>query len=406
MRILELPSWYTTPGNPISGIFVQHQALALREQGVDVHILANMSLSWTVYHWDYFNLHQYPLHPIIGMEDGILVYRHYHRSIPKMPISSIRSWARQTARLYDDYSRRFGHPDLIHVHSGTWGAYAASLIKQKHGIPYVVTEHRGMFGCHCELARSFFQKEFTPFFQEGFSHADMLIPVSEQLIPKMSEYLTRPVPFRVVSNIVDTDFFCPPDKPRTMRTPFRFVCVNGFLPVKAYDTMLAAWDILCDSLEKKATVAPSNAIELRIVGENFDCPEFQQLLAQCRHRDKISFAGEVRRDGVLRELHSANAYVISSRVESQSVSTLEALSTGLPVVATEVVPEYVLPSEIGFRVPVERPELLAQRMEQVLAEYDHWNQPERIREHTRAIAHKENVAQQLIQLYQSILSAS
>ena len=33
MRVLELPSWYLPQG----GHFVRHQALALREQGVEVH---------------------------------------------------------------------------------------------------------------------------------------------------------------------------------------------------------------------------------------------------------------------------------------------------------------------------------------------------------------------------------
>lgn len=397
MRILELPSWYTTPQNPISGIFVQHQALALREFGVDVHILANMSLNWREYGWQCLNLRQYPLRAFTRTEDGILVYRHFHRPLPKMHMYNIRSWAQQTARLYRDYRRQYGDPDIIHAHSGTWGAYAAALIKEEWHVPYVVTEHRGMFGCHCDLARSFFTKEFEPFFKKGFSNANALIPVSEQLIPKMSEYLTKPVPFHVISNIVDTDFFCPPDKPRKRHTPFRFVCVNGFSAVKAYDTMLAAWDILCDQLPE---------VELRIVGENFNTAAFQSILSQCRHRDKISFAGEVRRDGVLYELHNADAYVISSRVEAQPVSTLEALSTGLPVVATQVVPEHVLPQHIGLRVPVERPDMLAQSMAELIHDYEKWNQPQRIREHVCAIANKKNVAEQLIQLYQCVLSAS
>ena len=388
MRILELPSWYIPQG----GQFVQHQAKALQEQGVEVHILANVTLPWTVYKQEVLNVKRFPVRPFFVQEQGVETLRFYQRSLPHCPHLNIRLWARRTQRLFAKYVDKYGVPDLIHVHSGTWGAYAAVKIKKKWGVPYVVTEHRGMFGQRCQLAKNYFELWMTEFLQEGYSNADCLIPVSEQLIPKMQTYLTRKVPFHVIGNIVDTDFFSLIARPNEGRL-FRFVSVNGYYAVKGYDILLQAWDQLCDQVP---------GCELRLVGENFEQEDFQRLLAQCRHHDRISFAGEVNREGVREELSMANAFVLSSRVEAAPVAVLEALSMGLPVVGTEVVPEYVLSKEQGIRVPVEDAGALAEAMGQMMKDVALYN-AETQHVHAVNIAHKENIAKQLIEVYKEVI---
>ena len=386
MRVLELPSWYLPQG----GHFVRHQALALREQGIEVAILANVTMPWGEYIRHAFD-GRYPIRPFFTEEEGIPLLRHYFRAVPKCEMPNIRLWAKQTARLYDLYVSRYGHPDIIHVHSSTWGAYAASLIKKKWGTPYVVTEHRGMFGCRCQMAREFFVPAYDPFFREGFSNADYIIPVGDLLIPKIREYLTRDVPIKVVSNIVDTDFFVPGTDPKP-HAPFRWISVNGYYPVKGYDILLPAFDSVCDS---------GADVTLTLVGENFEQAGFQNILAHCRHKDKIRFTGELNREGVLHELQKADAFVMSSRVEAQPVAILEALSCGLPIAGTEVIPAYSLPENLGLRVPVEDVDALANAMQHVLQNYGRFDGSQ-AHLHTRLIAHKEVVSKQLIEIYKKV----
>ncbi|MBR1787232.1 MAG: glycosyltransferase [Paludibacteraceae bacterium] len=390
MRVLELPSWYIPEG----GWFVRDQAWALQEQGVEVHILANVLLPITKFRWRYFDFLRYPTRPYFTEELGITILRHWHRPIPKARIYNIKKWAEQTVQLFDLYISRYSKPDIIHVHSGTWGAYAAALIKAKHAVPYIVTEHRGMFGCRSKLARDFFRKDFEPFFIKGFSDADMLVPVSEQLIPKMQSYLEKEVPVKVVSNIVDTDFFVANSQVIKPHSPFRFVSCNGFYEVKGYDILLPAFD---------EVVAHHPDVSLRLVGENFEKSAFQRLLKNCKNKDKISFTGKLQADGVLRELQNADAFVMSSRVEAEPVSILEALSVGLPIAGTEVIPRYELPDSLGVKVPIEQPELLAQAMTYLIENYANYS-PEKAHEHTVKIAHKTVIAKQLIEIYEEVLS--
>lgn len=388
MKVLELPSWYL----PRGGQFVRHQALALREHGIEVSILANVILPWKEF---ITHLHKYPLLPFFTEEDGIPLLRHYFLPVPKSEISTIHIWARQTAKLYKKYAAQYGHPDIIHVHSSTWGAYAASLIKEKWGIPYVVTEHRGVFSCKCQFARNFFKEEYTPFFREGFSNASFIIPVGDLLIPKIQEFLTTDVPIRVISNIVDTDFFVL-GKQKKPHKPFRWISVNGYRIVKGYDILLPAFDALC---------AKGADITLTLVGEDFEQADFQSILKNCRYKERIKFTGELNREGVLKELQAADAFVMSSRVESQSVAVLEALSCGLPVAGTEVIPPYTLPENLGIRVPVERADLLANAMEHVMNQYDEYHSDDAYN-HARSIAHKNIVAKQLIEIYSQVIQNS
>lgn len=386
MRVLELPSWYLPQG----GHFVRHQAMALREQGVEVSVLANVTMPWRTYLRELFT-GRYPLRPYFTTEDGIPVLRCFFRPVPKQEMLNIRLWAKRTLSLYEMYSKRFGHPDVIHVHSSTWGAYAASLIKKKWGTPYVVTEHRGFFTCQCRLARDFFKDAYTLFLQEGFSNADCIIPVGDLLIPKIREYLTREVPVQVISNIVDTDFFVPGKENKPHR-PFRWISVNGFYPVKGYDILLPAFDRLCEE---------GAETELTLVGENFEQKEFQDLLSRCRYKDRIRFTGELDREGVRSELQRADAFVMSSRVEAQPVAILEAMSCGLPIAGTEIIPSYTLPAQFGIRVEVEREDLLAEAMRQIMLQYPSYS-PSAAHTFTESIAKKEVVASQLIALYESI----
>lgn len=381
MTVLELPSWYLPEG----GQFVRQQALALKQAGIEVHILASVTISTRKYGWHAFNPHRFYARPRWTVEDGIPVLRVFMRAVPRMPVLTIRLWTLRVLRLYRLYRARFGDPDIIHVHSGTWGAYAAALIKQRYHIPYLVTEHRGMFGCRSDLARRFFRPEFEPFFRIGFSNADMLLPVSEQLSDKMLSFCTRPVPVQVIGNMVDTDFFRPGNQFHP-HTPFHFVTVCSYVPEKGYDILLQAWDLLCEQHPE---------VRLTIVGGDFDHPPFTDLLARCRYKDRICFTGRLDRTGVRDCLSRADAYVLASRVESYSMATVEGMSMGLPVVGTDVLPQQVLTTDCGLRTTIEDPQALAQGMETLMdryADYDH----DAIRRHAVTIAHPDVIAKQLI----------
>ena len=126
--------------------------------------------------------------------------------------------------------------------------------------------------------------------------------------------------------------------------------VNGFTYVKGYDILFPALDIAFERVDN---------LRITIVGEDFYGEVFDKQWSQVRHKNRITLAGEKDKFGVRDALWTADFFIISSRVESQSVSTLEALATGLPVVCTEVIPETIVNESNGLRVPVENVEKLS-----------------------------------------------
>lgn len=385
-RILQIPSWYLPEG----GQFCKDQALFLKKEGVDIHILANVMLPWKKYRLKALTA---PWKPFESIEDGILTYRYYYRRFPMRNKANIIGWCKRTISLFDEYVKKFGKPDLIHVHSCMWGGYAASIIKEKYNIPYVITEHRGIFGMRSALAKNTFIPMYTPFLQKGFSNSSYIIPVSDQQIPKIKEFLTIDVPIKTISNIVNTDYF--QLYSRETKDTFTFVSVNGYNEVKGYDILLPAFDLVCDKV---------NNVFLRLVGENFEQKAFQKILSGCRNKDKITITGWLEQDGVLEELIKADSLVLSSRVEAQSISVLEALSTGLPVVCTEVVPEAIVSDKEGIRVQVDNIEALADGMLKMIVDRDKFDENV-ISERVASVAGPNAVTKSLIAVYEKVLQS-
>ncbi len=389
LHVLHIPSWYIPEG----GQFCRNQVQALNNEGVYAAILANVSIPISKYGWK--ALYYFSKRVKLSFEDNINVYRHFQVSFSFLKKWSGLLWSWKTERMFKKYSSKYGKPDVIHAHSVLWGGYAAKIIKERYHIPYVITEHRGIFGMSCEWAENQFLGWDAPFMKQAFSNADLIIPVSNKLIPKISSFLTQNVPIRVVSNMINTDYFYfnPEIKKNEKQDEIRAVMVNGFTYVKAYDILFSAADIALEQVKN---------LTINIVGEDFHGEDFEKLWENVKNKSRIILSGELNPEGVRDALWKADFFIISSRVESQSVSVLEALSTGLPVVCTEVVPDLVANESNAIRVSVENVEALTKGILEMAQRYNDFDR-KKIAENVKKIADRKVVADNLIQLYQSVI---
>ena len=127
---------------------------------------------------------------------------------------------------------------------------------------------------------------------------------------------------------------------RTMRTPIALLFIGRLSPEKGLSLLL---DALVDA-------TPRVPIHLTIVG---DGPERAALEAQCqrlRLQRSVTWAGYV--DDVIPRLHAADALVLPSDREGLPLTLVEALVSGLPVLASAVggIPE-VVPHGAGMLLP-------------------------------------------------------
>lgn len=387
MKILQLPSFYL----PVGGEFCRDQAVLLKNNGIDIEVLANVRLPWKE---SCSKPSLYLFSPFFSEEDGLTIFRNYFLGIPKASKLNIKRWINSTFRLFERYIKLKGTPNIIHVHTCMWAGYVAYLIKKKYNVPYVITEHYSIFSNKSEYSRNSFKNWHIPYLTKAYSNTNYILPVSQQIVKKIEEFSMGKIPIKVLSNIIDTSFFHLNDKKYLPSDKFIFFTANSYNPAKAYDILLKAFDLV---------VKQYPGIELRIAGDRFADSSFQKLLTQTVYKEKIYFCGLLSPEEVRTELWNADSFVLASRAESQSIATLEALSVGLPVVCTEVVPEEMITSETGYRVEVDNPDVLADAMCQMIRERKNFDS-KKISQHAQSIVNPENFVEQTKMVYEYILN--
>lgn len=385
MKILVLPSWYP----PNGGKFFKDQALFLqKEQNIEMHVLANVELGWKK-HWKTCLGGRW--NSFFANEDGLETLRHHSRRIPLADKANAIKWMRETLRMFDIYLARYGKPDLIHVHSAIWGGWVASEIKRKYAIPYLITEHRGRFGGQSALSRTLIKDWHIPYLNAAYSNVSCIIPVSKLLIPRISEFAAPNIPFRVIPNPVDTDFFHLPYAP--FDGDLTFTLVANFDKAKALDILLPAFDKVCDR-------HPS--IRLQVVGGGYHRTEFTTLYNSLIHKQNIQLLGKQNPKGVREALWKSHAFILSSRIEAQPVSVIEAMSCGLPVICTEVVPDNIILPFNGIRVPIENIEALEDGILQLIENYAKYEASE-IRQFAQREFGKSEISCKIVETYRYVL---
>ena len=345
MHILEVPSFF----QPHGGLFCLEQAKALKNLGHEVRIVSNVQLGITVELHDYFMLsYRRYEHEM----DGITVYQSYQRGLPKVIRYNVKRWVAIVRSMFAQYVEKYGRPDIIHAHCAKWAGYAAMLISREYGIPYVITEH---------LSKTIFDDEFRlvgntpwqiPLLTEAYQHAAKVLSVSDELPERLSVYFEKDYQWETVSNIVDTLFYQYRQREPLQGRAFRFCCLANYIPLKGYDVLFSAFR----KLRKEGL-----NVELHIAGRGTDT-------AACRNQltDGMFTHGLMDRQAVRQLLYVSDALVLASRSEAQPLVLLEAMSTGIPVVSTEVIPQNLRLEGGCFIVPVDNADALADAMKHVV----------------------------------------
>jgi glycosyltransferase involved in cell wall biosynthesis len=128
------------------------------------------------------------------------------------------------------------------------------------------------------------------------------------------------------------------------------VIVARLAPEKDIGTLLRAVALLRQSHPD---------FRLEIAGDGPERPSLEQIASELQLGETVRFLGTVREVPAL--LERARLFLLSSITEGVSLTLLEAMARGLPIVATRVGgnPEVVADGETGLLVPPSSPEALA-----------------------------------------------
>jgi glycosyltransferase involved in cell wall biosynthesis len=149
----------------------------------------------------------------------------------------------------------------------------------------------------------------------------------------------------LIENGVEPAFFEAGDSRKSSTEQcFRLLCIGSLIPRKNVDLILQAIEKLDRGVEARLT----------IVGGGAERPRLEELAHRLGIAHKVKFAGQVAPDGIPDLLAEADALVLSSRSEGRPNVVLEAMASGLPVIATDIpgVRELVVAKETGLLFPV------------------------------------------------------
>jgi len=210
--------------------------------------------------------------------------------------------------------------DLIHVHNVSWFGAFVTMFAKVTGLP-VVTKLPGFgeFGIP-GMARG----ALGPIRIALLKQSDAIIAMTRESVAELDRIGYPPARILKVTNgIAIARWF--PRQPRSAKTVV-VAYVGRLYPEKGLPDLLHAWQAII----KRTTMR----VTLRLIGDGPQATELRGLVWTLGLGHAVHFLGH--RSDVAAELATADLFVLPSYAEGNSNAILEAMSCGLPIVATRV----------------------------------------------------------------------
>lgn len=368
-NILWICSWYPNESDAFIGDFIQRQARAVAGF-IPLDVLAVV-----------FTEEPYPnsVRQFGRMTETI----HYIQR--RNPISDLWRYKQAHDDYLEHYESQHGKPHLIHVHIPMKAGLMALYWKWKYQIPFVLTEHYGIYNNVVEDAFARRNWLFRYATKQIVKQAQLFLPVSQQLGKDVNQWVMEK-PFINVPNVVNTELFY--FKKETKAVTFQFIHVSNQAPVKNIEGLLEGVRILASQRQD---------FNVLMIGARIEY--YMQLASDL---PMVHFIGEVEYDSIATFVTQAKAGLLFSTSESQSCVVLEWLCAGLPVITSAVggVTE-LINEDNGLLVESGNSQALADAMQHLMNHYGNYNRAEIARTAAATYSY-EAVGMQLVELYSEL----
>src|SRR5215216_3135410 len=350
MRALFLTHSFPRQPGDAAGSFVLKLAVALRDQGVDVHVVAPSGDDL----------------PASDRFDGIPVerFRYAPRRYEKLAYAGnmhtqVRdSWGAKFALLGflgSEFgsavrARRVFEPDIVHAHWWFPGGLVGTWLSGLSGVPLVTTLH----GTDVRLARG--TAMARPLFRHVLQQSSAVTTVSRWLA-KETETLVSGVQASVAPMPVATDLFTPGGA----RDPNRLLFVGRLTAQKGIAVLL---DALGRMRHKPV---------LDVVGDGALAKDLAERSRTLGIADRVNWLGHLAQPSLPDLYRRAAALVVPSTDEGLGLVAVEAQLCETPVVGFESggLTDTVQHDRTGLLVPPGNVEALAAALDQLLDHPDH-----------------------------------
>lgn len=349
MKTFVIPSWHPTPTKPLWCNWVLPHIALLRDSGIETYVLQ------------------------LGLDDEpipegtdpwrqpirLLSEHHLYVPVPQPEKPYQRSrffygrWLdRYVGRMREVYRvavEQWGRPDILHAHVSLPGGYVAAGLGEEHNIPVIVQEHYSGFESDAR-----FPWRVGFFIQEMGRRIQGFYAVSPGQARKIEATGLVNVT-GVLPNPVDTVLFSLASREMEDK-PFQIVTAGNMSMVKGSDVLFEALHQLMPKLDWRLT----------LFGDASQKQSFVRWLDDPQFLSRLTLPGRVPQKELADAYSKSDLYVVSSRLEMASVSMVQAMACGLPVVTTSCgASETLIDDTVGVAVKANDPKALASGIVQV-----------------------------------------
>jgi glycosyltransferase involved in cell wall biosynthesis len=145
-------------------------------------------------------------------------------------------------------------------------------------------------------------------------------------------------------------------------------------------------------------------VKLTIIGGGPNKKNLESLIEELNLEDRIKLTGRIERKEIAEYFKKSDAFVLASKRETFGVVFIEAMASGLPVIATRCGgPEHFIKKEQGLIIGKNNIDELAAAMEDIyknIGSYDN----EKISKMTVEQFSPKSVAEQITEVYKNVIS--
>jgi len=368
MKIVILTSMF--PPKWLGGVEIATQNIAryLAQAGHEVHVITSLDKEL----------------PKESQEDNFFVHR---INYPKIKIlGSLIFW------LKIFFNIKKNKPDIVHCQRIQMGA-PGLLFKKIYKKPYIVW-------CHGDDI--YFPWKFKKIISRlVLNSAGAVIALTNDMRDRLGKSFKRNI--FILPNGISPEKFKGFSK-QAIRDKFKIrpdekiiIFVGGLKSIKGVRYLIEAFKIINQKIPET---------RLFLVGDGSERHNLEDIVKKNRLQEKVNFLGKIINEKVSEYMAASDIFVLPSLFETFGIVNLEAMASGLPVVATRVygIPEVIKDGENGFLVDPKSPEQLA---EKILFLFKNDELREKISENNKEKAKKyswENIVAKLEKIYSEVIN--
>jgi glycosyltransferase involved in cell wall biosynthesis len=252
--------------------------------------------------------------------------------------------------------------DIVHIHSPL-----PPFVKTSH--PMITTVHTPMLTDFRQVKIKSFYSLFSkisarfisfPLEKKLIQSSNIITTVSKSVAQELKEFYSESKSIDVVENGVDEKFFCP-KKEKTKENIKYGIFVGRIDREKGLFDLVECGKYICKERPEFYFI---------IAGKGRDLKNLKNKAKKVGLQDKFIFLGQVDKENLVKLYQDATLFIFPSYHEGLPSVVLEAMSCGLPIIATDVRGnrDLITHKENGIIIPPREPKKIAEAINMLLGD--------------------------------------